>query len=151
MPDDTPILPGLSPVDNLPIHAKFDGGAMSSNGGALLLREAGRSRRLSAVVDVAEPPKPERKPLKGKNEVAMQALYDALGDHGETRTGKLYPSNRKVVHVDRWREACDVHGLTSGTSDSAGRQAFKRAKDTLMDMDEVRQHGDHVWRVQDDD
>ena len=50
MPDDTPILPGLSPVDNLPIHAKFDGGAMSSNGGALLLREAGRSRRLSAVV-----------------------------------------------------------------------------------------------------
>ena len=50
MPDDTPILPGLSPVDNLPIHAKFDGGAMSSNGGALLLREAGRSRRLSALL-----------------------------------------------------------------------------------------------------
>ncbi|KEP67862.1 hypothetical protein DL1_18505 [Thioclava dalianensis] len=35
----------------------------------------------SAVVDVAEPPKPARKPLKGKNEVAMQALYDALRDH----------------------------------------------------------------------
>ncbi|MGX9352355.1 helicase RepA family protein [Shimia sp. W99] len=105
----------------------------------------------SAVVDMAEPPKPERKPLSGKNEVAMQALYDALCDHGETRTGNLYPPNRRVVHVDKWREACDLHGLTSGTSESAGRQAFKRAKDKLMDLNEVRQHGDHVWRVQDDD
>ncbi|WP_323769340.1 helicase RepA family protein [Antarctobacter sp.] len=105
----------------------------------------------SAVVDMAEPPKKERKPLTGKNEVAMQALYDALRDHGETRTGNLYPSNRKVVHVKRWRDACDAHRLASGASDSAGRQAFKRARDKLMEMDEVRQHGDHVWRVQDDD
>lgn len=105
----------------------------------------------SAVVDVAEPPKPTRKPLKGKNEVAMQALYDALRDHGETRTGKLYPSNRKVVHVDCWREACDAHGLTTGVSDSAARTAFMRAKTKLMDMDEVREFGGYVWRVQDDD
>lgn len=105
----------------------------------------------SAVVEVAEPPMPERKPLTGKNEVAMQALYDAVRDHGETRSGDLYPSNHKVVHVDRWRDACDLHGLSSGTSESAGRQAFKRAKDRLMDLNEVRQYGDHVWRVQDDD
>ena len=50
MSDDTPILPGLSPVDGLAIHAKFDGGAMSSNGGALLLREAGRGRKLSTLL-----------------------------------------------------------------------------------------------------
>ena len=50
MSDDTPILPGLSPVDSLPIHAKFDGGVMSSNGGALLLREVGRGRKLSALL-----------------------------------------------------------------------------------------------------
>ena len=47
---DAPILPGLSPVDGLDIHAKFDGGAMSSNGGALLLREAGRARKLSTLL-----------------------------------------------------------------------------------------------------
>ena len=105
----------------------------------------------SAVIDVAEPPKPERKPLKGKNEVAMQALYDALRDHGETRTGNLYPTSRKVVSVDHWREACAVHGLTTRATDAAARMAFKRAKDKLMDMDEVREFGDHVWRVQDDD
>lgn len=105
----------------------------------------------SAVVDVAEPPKPERKPLQGRNEVAMQALYDALRDHGETRTGNLYPSNRKVVHIDKWRAACLSKGLTDGLSDSATRVAFKRAKDTLMDKNLVRQQDDHVWRVNDDD
>lgn len=105
----------------------------------------------SAVVDVAEPPKPERKPLSGKNEVAMQALYDALRDHGETRTGNLDPANRKVVHVDKWREACLSKGLTDGVSDSSARVAFKRAKDKLMDLNEVRQQDDYVWRVNDDD
>ena len=48
---DTPILPGLSPVDNLPIHAKFDGGAMSSNGGAqTFCARLGAVRRLSALL-----------------------------------------------------------------------------------------------------
>jgi hypothetical protein len=105
----------------------------------------------SAVVDVAEPPRPTRKPLSGKNEIAMQALFDALRDHGETRTGNLYPSNRKVVHVDLWRDACDTHGLTTGVSDSAARTAFMRAKTKLMDMNELREFGGYVWRVQDDD
>lgn len=105
----------------------------------------------SAVVVAIDPPKPQRKPLKGKNEVAMQALYDTLRDHGATKSGGNYPFNCKVVAVDRWREACGVHGLTEGTSDSAARTAFKRAKDKLMEMDEVREWGDHVWRVQDDD
>jgi hypothetical protein len=81
----------------------------------------------------------------------MQALYDTLRDHGATKSGGNYPFNCKVVAVDRWREACGVHGLTEGTSDSAARTAFKRAKDKLMEMDEVREWGDHVWRVQDDD
>jgi hypothetical protein len=104
----------------------------------------------SAVVDLGKPPKPTRKPLRGKNEVAMQALYDALRDHGTTKSGNTWPTNRKVVEVDHWRTACGVHGLTSGVSDSAARTAFMRAKTKLMDMDEVREFGDHVWRVQDD-
>ena len=105
----------------------------------------------SAVVDATEAPAPKRKPLSGKNEVAIQALNDALRDHGTTRSGNCYPTDRKVVEVDKWRDACGVHGLTTGASDSAARQAFKRAKDKLMDMDEVREFGSHVWRVQDDD
>ena len=105
----------------------------------------------SAVVDATEAPAPTRKPIRGKNEVAIQALNDALRDHGTTRSGNSYPTNRKVVDVDKWREACGVHGLTTGATGAAARMAFKRAKDKLMDMDEVREFGGHVWRVQDDD
>jgi len=50
MSDDTPILPGLSPVCGLDVHARFDGGRMSSNGGALLLREAGRGLGLAGML-----------------------------------------------------------------------------------------------------
>ena len=56
----------------------------------------------SAVVDVAEQPKSKRKPLRGKNEVAMQALFDALRQHGTTKSGDAWPDNRKVVAVDHW-------------------------------------------------
>ncbi len=35
----TPLLPGLSPVDDKPLEARFDGGQMSSDGGVLMLRE----------------------------------------------------------------------------------------------------------------
>lgn len=105
----------------------------------------------SAVVEACEPPKKERKPLTGKNEVAIQALRDALQDHGEIKTGNMFPDGRPVVPVDRWRDACDVHGLTSGATDAAARMAFKRAKDKLMDLNEVREFGGFVWRVQDDD
>ena len=39
MIEDSALLPGLSPVDALDIHARFDGGALSSDGGVLVLRE----------------------------------------------------------------------------------------------------------------
>ena len=50
MSDDTSILPGLSPVCGLDVHARFDGGRISSNGGALMLREAGRGLGLAEML-----------------------------------------------------------------------------------------------------
>ncbi len=43
MTDNTLFLPGLSPVENLDLIARFDGGALSSDGGVLLLREVEKS------------------------------------------------------------------------------------------------------------
>lgn len=103
----------------------------------------------SAVVDPADKALRIRKALTGKNQVAMTALTEALDKQGQAGTGEDYPRCR-VVAVDHWREACDAHGLTTGASDSAARQAFKRAKDKLMDLDEVREFGGYVWRVRDD-
>ena len=47
MPNDTLFLPGLSPVERHDIHARFDGGALSSDGGVLLLREIERGLKFA--------------------------------------------------------------------------------------------------------
>ena len=51
MTNNTLFLPGLSPVKNLELHARFDGGALSSDGGVLLLREV--ERRLNFADTIA--------------------------------------------------------------------------------------------------
>jgi len=60
MNDDTLFLPGLSPVERHDIHARFDGGALSSDGGVLLLREIERgvnfSDMLASCLDDARDP-----------------------------------------------------------------------------------------------
>jgi hypothetical protein len=103
----------------------------------------------SAVMVPADKPAPIRKPLTGKSQVAMTALGEALRDYGRTGLGGDYPTCA-VVAVEHWREACDAHGLTTGASEGAGRVAFKRAKDKLIDLNEVREFNGHVWRVRDD-
>jgi len=50
MNDDTLFLPGLSPVGRHNIHARFDGGALSSDGGVLLLREIERGMNFSGML-----------------------------------------------------------------------------------------------------
>lgn len=104
----------------------------------------------SAVVDPADKAPLERKLLTGKNQVAMTALIEALREFGRGSPGGDYPAGCSIVAVDRWQESCAAHGLTTGGSDSAARVAFKRAKDKLMDMDEVREFEGFVWRVRDD-
>jgi len=60
--ESTPPLPGLSPVADKPIIARFDGGQLSSDGGLLALREVerrlGLAERLAACLD--DPRMPER-------------------------------------------------------------------------------------------
>jgi len=48
--DDTLFLPGLSPVGRHGIHARFDGGALPSDGGVLLLREIERGVNFSGML-----------------------------------------------------------------------------------------------------
>ena len=50
MTEDTLFLPGLSPVESLDIHARFDGGALSSDGGVLILREIERKLGFAAML-----------------------------------------------------------------------------------------------------
>ena len=47
MVEDTPFLPGLSPVADKPIVARFDGGHLSSDGGLLVFREVEHRLRVA--------------------------------------------------------------------------------------------------------
>jgi hypothetical protein len=62
MVDDTPFLPGLSPVAGKAVIARFDGGRLSSEGGLLALRQIeqrmGLAERLAACL--TDPRMPER-------------------------------------------------------------------------------------------
>jgi hypothetical protein len=103
----------------------------------------------SAVVDVAEPVKKAMR-LKGQALIAMQAFGDALADHGETKAGEAFPSNRQCVSLDSWREYCDRHGLTYGASDSAKRQAFGRACKALQEKEIISVLDGFAWRCADE-
>ncbi len=50
MQEDNLFLPGLSPVESLEIHARFDGGALSSDGGVLILREIERRLNFAGML-----------------------------------------------------------------------------------------------------
>jgi len=68
MHEDNLFLPGLSPVENLDIHARFDGGALSSDGGVLVLREI--ERRLKFSDALAACIEDERDPARTLHEYA---------------------------------------------------------------------------------
>tara|TARA_R110000850_G_scaffold229503_1_gene354339 strand:+ start:231 stop:713 length:483 start_codon:yes stop_codon:yes gene_type:complete len=86
----------------------------------------------SAVVEATEPVK---KPthLKGQSLIAKQALFDALAAHGQTKAGEGISNDRKLVSVDKWREHCDLRGLSRGDSDSVALTAFLRAQKALQE------------------
>ncbi len=50
MDETTPYLPGLSPVENKQLCARFDGGRLSSDGGVLVLREIEKRLGLAACL-----------------------------------------------------------------------------------------------------
>lgn len=102
---------------------------------------------VTSVVVTASTTGPKSKPLRGKAQVAMSALHDALKEHGRVVDGVDYPADAKCVELSIWRHKCTDHGLTTGVSDSAARTAFARNKDKLLELDEVRIFNDLVWCV----
>lgn len=101
----------------------------------------------SAIVVDADAPTMKQKRLSGRAEVALQALEDALMAHGQPGFGPDLPAGRTVVKLEIWREQIAIHGLTDGKGDSAERMAMKRARDSLLEANQIRIHGDFVWKV----
>lgn len=109
-------------------------------------------RVTSAVVTPAEAV--TRKPkvrLTGTDKIGLQALSDALAEHGAVRQGDMFPRSRQCVPLERWRELCDRHSLSSGEGDSSKRTAFHKLKNRLQDKEIVRIVDGFVWKVEPDD
>ena len=64
MTEDSLFLPGLSPVEGLDFHARFDGGALSSDGGVLLLREIERDLKFADTLAACLHDTHERLPFR---------------------------------------------------------------------------------------
>lgn len=91
----------------------------------------------------------QKRRVSGKPAVALQALSEALIDKGKTIAGPNYPTC-PVVAIEEWKAMCQRHGLTDSDKPDAFRQAFNRAKTTLIEKALVRQFDAYVWKVQTD-
>ncbi|MDS9467932.1 helicase RepA family protein [Paracoccus sp. MBLB3053] len=100
----------------------------------------------SAVVEATEAPA-KRVRLNGSDKIALQALSDAIAQHGKVMHSDMFPANRQVVSVENWREMCDRHSLSAGDSPSAARTAFGRVRTRLQDREQIRIVDNYVWRV----
>lgn len=89
----------------------------------------------------------QKRRVSGKPAVALQALSEALIDHGRTIAGPNYPTC-PVVPVDLWSEMCRKHGLTESDNPDTVKKAFQRAKNALIEKGLVRQFDGEVWKVQ---
>jgi len=100
----------------------------------------------SAIVEQAGPMVNKPK-LSDTQIIALQALDDAIAEHGEMKSSDLFPLNARVVTIDQWRKSCDRYNLSNGKSDSAKRTAFLRAKRSLRKSETVKIGDNFAWRV----
>ena len=87
------------------------------------------------------------KALEGYNEVAHQALCDALKNNGrKIKKSEHYPSNRQVVESDHWyaefrlRRGIEVKPETI-------RKSFNRARVWLQEYNCIREYEDEIWFI----
>ena len=107
MTEDTVLLPGLSPVESLDVHARFDGGALSSDGGVVLLREIERDLKFADTL--------------------AACLHDRR-DPSRTLHGYASMIRSRMFAIDCGYEDCD--DLDELRCDPAFKMACERLPDT---------------------
>ncbi|MDC3290851.1 helicase RepA family protein [bacterium] len=94
----------------------------------------------------------DKRRLKGKSQIALQALYNALADDGrKLHDAENYPQNRNVVSIDRWRHSYMRMRADNKVQESSIRRAFLRHVKELEEQDFTRSYDDNVWLVDDED
>ena len=90
---------------------------------------------------------PRRARIKGKAEIALQALSTAIERHGSKRSGPDYP-DKLAVTEEQWKEACSLHDLFADcTSEESERKAFQRVRSELNEKRLARSFNRVWWLV----
>ena len=92
--------------------------------------------------------KTKKRRVSGRPAIALQALSEALIDHGKRVAGPNFPSC-PVVTLDQWKTMCKRHGMTDSNNPDSERKAFNRAKEALQNKGIIKQFDNHVWKVPD--
>jgi hypothetical protein len=144
----------LHPLDRRDVHARFDGGRITSDGGALLLREtervAGVIRRFAACfTDHRDPERLEHtvEELVGQRVYALALGYEDLNDHDDLRhdpllavlVGKKDPlGNERVRLQDRGKALAGKSTLNRLELTPVRANAGSRYKKITVDRQAVR-------------
>ena len=90
--------------------------------------------------------------LHAYNQVADQALRDALKKHGrKIANSEYYPSNRQVVDASLWFEDFKLRRADDDAKPDAVRKSFNRARDWLQANDYIREYENKIWFIDDPD
>ena len=92
----------------------------------------------------------QKRRVSGKPAVALQALSEALIEHGRRVAGPSYPSC-PVVSLEDWKAMCARHGLTDSDNPDTLKKSFQRAKTRLIEKGLVKQFDNVAWKVAEDD
>ena len=108
----------------------------------------------SCVVSPADVPDTviQKKWLAGYNQVAHQALHDALKMHGrKIGNSEHYPSSRPVVEASLWYDDFKLRRADDDAKPDAVRKSFNRARDWLQEHDYIREYENKIWFIDDPD
>ena len=104
----------------------------------------------SCVISRADVPAAitNKKRLVGLNQVAHQALHDALKMHGcKIGSSEHYPSSRKVIEDSLWYDEFKLRRSDDATTSDAVRKSFNRARDWLQANDYIGENENKIWFI----
>jgi len=104
----------------------------------------------SCVISRADVPAAitNKKRLVGLNQIAHQALHDALKMHGcKIGSSEHYPSSRKVIEDSLWYDEFKLRRSDDATTSDAVRKSFNRARDWLQANDYIGENENKIWFI----
>ena len=108
----------------------------------------------SCVISRADVPAAitNKKRLVGLNQIAHQALHDALKMHGcKIGNSEHYPSSRKIIEDSLWYDEFKLRRSDDATTSDAVRKSFNRARDWLQANDYIGENENKIWFIDDPD